>query len=113
MRHIGGIMQNGIDDLDGNTINRGSGVVIVEGGSETMEHEVGRLDMTMIAVTADIEQMTDFRETLLNATVGGGLVLQSPHHVVLVSIQSSTQHLFVCLSIIYSHSCRFSSSSST
>jgi hypothetical protein len=85
MTCIGGIMQNGIDDLDGNT-TRGSGVVIVEGGSEMMEHEVGRLDMTTIAVTADIEQMTDLHETLLNAIVGGGLVLQSPHHVVLVSI---------------------------
>jgi len=39
---IGGIMQNGIDDLDGNTTHRGSGVVIVEDGSETMEHEIGR-----------------------------------------------------------------------
>jgi hypothetical protein len=97
-------MQNGIDDMDGNTTHltialqkEESGVVIGEDGQEMMGQEVGRIDMITIVVIADNDLMTDLRETLLNAIVGGDLVLQSPHHVVLVSIYSSISLSLACL----------------
>jgi hypothetical protein len=66
-----------------------SGVMIVD-GRETMGQKVGRLDMNTIVATAEL--MIDLRdhEILLTATVGGGLVLPCPHHVVLVNIYSTT-----------------------